>query len=131
MSWRRSALCRVAEIVMECSWSEYVIGDNLSRFRWIPELEIADRVAAVREKRDLLVQLKALRLQDLIQAPLRFGVHGLHKAKTLAGGRLLVLVASEGQGTFADNDLEVPFLLVPVPHVAAVNAHRDGAIGDG
>src|SRR5467141_2762603 len=36
MSWRRSALCRVAAIVMECSWSEYVIGDNLSRFRWIP-----------------------------------------------------------------------------------------------
>src|SRR6266853_1274961 len=36
MSWRRSALCRVAEIVMACSWSEYVIGDNLSRFRWIP-----------------------------------------------------------------------------------------------
>jgi len=26
----------VAEIVVEFSWSEYAIDDNLSRFRWIP-----------------------------------------------------------------------------------------------
>jgi hypothetical protein len=32
----------VAEIVMEFSWSEYVIGDNLSRFRWIPDTTSVD-----------------------------------------------------------------------------------------
>src|SRR5262249_8265325 len=95
------------------------------------ELEIADRVAAVREKRDLLVQLKALRLQDLVQAPFRFGVHGLHKAKTLARGRLLILVASKGQGALAGDDLEVMLLCLPIPHIAPVNPDGDRPIWDG
>jgi hypothetical protein len=48
------------------------------------ELEVTDGVTAVGEERDLLVQLHPLRLQDLKQAPFRFGVQRLHKAKALA-----------------------------------------------
>ena len=48
------------------------------------ELEVTDGVAAVRQKRDLLVQLHPLRLQDLEQAPFWCGVQRLHEAKALA-----------------------------------------------
>src|SRR5438046_1171325 len=101
------------------------------RLRTHIELEVAYCIATVREKRDLLVQLKPLRLQDLVQAALRFGVNGLHKAKTLAGGTLLVLLPFESQSTLTHNDLEVMLLRLPVPHVAPVNSHGDRPIWDG
>src|SRR4030095_5788245 len=80
---------------------------NVLSFLTHIELQIADGVAAVREKRNLLVQLEPLRLQDLVQPAFRFGVHSLHKAKAFAGGGLLVLIAYEGERTLPDNDLEV------------------------
>ena len=62
-------------------------------------IPLAHRVAAIGEKRDLLVQLHAWRLQDFEQASFRFGVKRLHEAKALARRGLVVLVAFEGQGT--------------------------------
>ena len=58
------------------------------------ELQIPHGVLSIREKRDLLVELKALRRQDFIEPSLRFRVHGLHKAKTLAGGRIVSALRS-------------------------------------
>ena len=53
------------------------------------ELEIAHGVAAIGEKRDLLVQLVALGLEHLEEPAFGFLVIGLDEGKTLAGdGRL-------------------------------------------
>src|SRR5262252_10512306 len=101
------------------------------RFRAHIELKIAHRVAAVREKRDLLIQLHPLGLEDLVQPPFRFGVERLYKAKALARGSLFFLIAFEDECTLPDNDLEVVLLRLPVPHVAPVNADGDGPIRDG
>src|SRR5262245_43582254 len=95
------------------------------------ELEVTDGVTAVGEEGNLLVQLHPLRLQDLKQAPFRFGVQRLHKAKALARRGLVVLIACEGKRILADNDLKVVLLGLPVPYVAPVNAYGDGAIRDG
>ena len=45
------------------------------------------------------------------------------------GARLLI--ASEGERTLPDDDLEVVLLGLPVPHIAPVDAHRDRPIRDG
>ena len=93
--------------------------------------EIADGVAAVREKRDRLIELEPLRLQDLVQAPCRWSVQGWHEAKARAGGSLLVLIACEGARALADDALEVRLLRLPIAPRAPVDAHGDGPIRDG
>ena len=104
---------------------------NMLCFRAHRALKLAHRVAAIREKRDLLVHLHPLGREDLMQPPFRFGVERLHKAKALARGGLVFLIAFESERTFPDNDLKVMLLGFPVPHVASVNAHRDRPIWDG
>ena len=52
------------------------------------ELEVADGIAAIREKRDLLVQLVALRLEHLEEAAFGFLVIRLDEGKTLAGDEI-------------------------------------------
>ena len=95
------------------------------------ELEIADGVAAVREQRARLIALEPWRLQDLVQAPLRWSVHGLHEAQALAGGYLLVLIACDGERALADDDLEVRLLRLPIAPRAPVDAPGDGPIREG
>src|SRR5215510_10648946 len=95
------------------------------------ELEVTDRVAAVREKCDLLIELHPLRREHLKQSPFRFGIKRLHEAKALAGGDIFFLIASEGQRTLANDDLKVMLLGLPIPHVAPINADRDRPIRDG
>src|SRR5205085_694157 len=75
---------------------------------WVEiQLEISDRIAAIREKRELLVHLMALRLQHLEQAPFRFRIESLHKPKALAGRNIFRVLPSEGEDTLADNDFEL------------------------
>ena len=55
------------------------------------QLEVAHRVAAVGEKRELLVHLMALRLEHLEQAAFGLLVQGLDKPKALAGREILLI----------------------------------------
>jgi hypothetical protein len=65
-------------------------------------LEVTDGGAAVRQKRELLVELHPRRVQDLEQAPFGFSVQRLHEAKALARRGLVFVLASEGERTLPD-----------------------------
>jgi hypothetical protein len=62
-----------------------------------------------------------LRLQYLTQSLFGFGVVGLDETKAFGG-----LVRWH---RFADNDLKVALFLLPVPDIAAVEPHGEGARG--
>src|SRR5262245_41115104 len=72
-----------------------------------------------------------LRLQDLEEAPFRVRIQGLHKAKTLAGRNILLVVSSEGEDVLADNDFEMLLFLLPVADIATINPDRKGPSGMG
>ena len=63
------------------------------------------RVAAIRQERELLVELVLLGVEHLKQAPFGFLVIGLDERKALTGDGLLGRLAPlEGQETFARDD---------------------------
>src|SRR5215510_3486777 len=99
---------------------------------WVQvKLEVPHGIPAIGQKRDLLIHLMPLRPQDLEEAPFWFRIQGLHKTQALAGRDLLLVVSSEGEDTFADNDFELLPFLLPVADIAAIDADGEGAIGDG
>ena len=104
---------------------------NMLSFRAHVELKFAHCVAAIGEKRDLLVQLHPLGLKHLIEPTFGLLIQRLHEPKALARGEIVFLITSEGQGTLPHDNLEVMLLGVPVPHIAPVDAHRDRPIRDG
>ena len=70
-------------------------------------LKIPHRVAAIREKGDLLIELVALRLEHLEEPPFGLLVKGLHDGKAFGGNRCLgLLTPFEGQQTLPGNDLK-------------------------
>jgi hypothetical protein len=104
--------------------------EQVFRFRAQIALEIPDGVAPIGEKLDLLVQLQALGLQELKEAPLGFLVIGLHEGKAFARGCGVFVVPSERQDALAGNHLE-PTLLAPLGFdIAAIDTDRERPIGD-
>jgi hypothetical protein len=80
------------------------------------QLEVADVVSTVGEKRDRLIHLQPLRLEQFGQPTLGFGVVARHEAKAL--GRAV------GRHALADDQFEptgLPVVTVPGVNVAAVN----------
>jgi hypothetical protein len=61
------------------------------------QLELPERVVAIREKRDLLVHQQTLRLQHLIQTSLGFGLQRLHKPKALMRRGLGIFILAKAQ----------------------------------
>jgi hypothetical protein len=101
--------------------------EQVLRFGTERELNVSHRVAAIGEKLDRLVHLKALELEQLEPSALGLFVRGLHKRKALDGRVGLLLTAAKRQNAFACNDLE-PALLHPLrfdvtPSMPTVNAH--------
>ena len=64
------------------------------------ELEITDRVAAIGEKRDLLVQLHPLGLEHRIEPTFGLLIQRLHEPKALARGEIVVLITSKASVLF-------------------------------
>ena len=97
------------------------------------ELEIAHRVLAIGEKRDLLVKLKPLRGQDFIEPCFDFVSSVWTKPKRLFDGVSSVSssLRFKGQETLAHNDLKVLLLGFPTSHVPPVNPDYERSIGDG
>src|SRR5215831_13408623 len=96
------------------------------------QLELPKRVVAIREKRDRLVHLEVLRVQDLVETALRLGVQGLHKPKALERERLvLFFTLVNTPDTLANNDLECMLLVKPMAHVAPINAHFERTLSRG
>src|SRR6267142_257067 len=94
------------------------------------KLEVPHGITAIGQKRDLLVELVALRLEHLEEATFGFLVIGLHEGKTLAGDRLLGLFpAVKGQETLARNHLEGALLSLGL-HIAAIDPDGQRAMGD-
>jgi hypothetical protein len=98
---------------------------------WVEiELEVTHRVTPIREKRNLLVELVALRLEHLKEAAFGFLVIGLDEGKTLAGDRLLgFFPAVKGQETLARNHLEGPLFPLGL-HVAPIDPDCQRAMGE-
>ena len=95
------------------------------------ELEIADRIAAIREEGDLLIQLMALRFEDLEEPAFGFLVIGLDESKTFAGDGLLGLFPTvKGQEALARNHLEGALLSLGL-HVAPIDSDGERAMGIG
>jgi hypothetical protein len=87
------------------------------------ELHIADGVAPIGEKLDLLVHLEALGLEQLEQPALWFLVVRLDKGKALAGRGGVVFAASECQDALSCDDFKPPLLHPLRLDVPAVNPH--------
>src|SRR5713101_3037856 len=94
--------------------------DQMLRLRMELHGEVPHRLAPIGQEGERLIVLHALRLQYLAQPAFRFGVVGLDKAK--AFGRL------GGRHRFADNDLEVALLLIPVSDIPAIETNGDGLL---
>src|SRR5213592_2912984 len=95
------------------------------------ELEVAHGIAAIGEKRDLLVQLVALGLEHLEEPAFGFGVVGLDKSKTLAGdGRFGLFPPVKREETLARNDLKSAVLSLGLD-VAPINPARQRPIREG
>src|SRR5215510_5657696 len=95
------------------------------------KLHIADRVASIGEKLDLLIHLEALGLEQLEQPAFGLLVIGLDKGKALDGRMGLLLAALERQDPLARKGLEPALLRALRLDVAAVNANGQWAIGCG
>src|SRR5262249_2214698 len=88
------------------------------------QLPVTEVVAAIGEERDGLVHLKPLRLEQLGQPTLPFGVVAGHKAKALG--------TAIGRHALADDQLEsagLAIVAVPSVDVATVNADGQRARG--
>src|SRR5262245_9278353 len=98
---------------------------------WVQiQLEVPHGVAPVRQKRDLLVHLMALRVEHLEQAAFGLLVQGLHKPKALTGREILLSRSTNGQDAFPDDNFEVTLLLVPIAYISTIDAHRERPIGN-
>src|SRR5215470_6194689 len=95
------------------------------------ELHIADGVAPIGEKLNLLIHLETLGLEQLEQPAFGLVVIGLDKGKALDGRIGLLLAAPERQNALARNDLEPALLRALRLDIAAVNADGQWAIGCG
>src|SRR5215510_5274462 len=93
---------------------------------WVEvELKVAYGIAAIREKRDLLIELVALGLEHLEQPAFGFLIIGLDEGKTLAGDRLLGLFPTvKGQEALARNHLEGALLPLGL-HVAPIDPNGE------
>src|SRR5215831_20384778 len=87
------------------------------------ELHIADGVAPIGEKLDLLVHLETLGLEQLEQPALWLLVVRLDKGKALAGRGGVVFAASERQDALPCDDFKPPLLHPLRLDVPAVNTH--------
>src|SRR2546422_7117327 len=87
------------------------------------ELHIADGVAPIGEKLNLLIHLETLGLEQLEQPTFGLLVIGLDKGKALDGRMGLLLTAPERQYALARNDLEPALLSALRLDVPAVNAN--------
>jgi hypothetical protein len=102
--------------------------EQLLRVRVQIELEIAYRVAPVRENRDLLVQLVALGLEHLEQAPFRLLVIGLYEGKAFIRGGLVELQAPlEGQEALA-GDVFASAVLTRATRLSPIDAQGEGTL---
>ena len=95
------------------------------------ELEVAHGIAAIGEKRDLLVQLVPLGLEHLKEPPFGFGVVGLDQSKTLAGdGRFGLFPPVKREEAPARDHLKAALLPLRFD-VAPINPDGQRPIRDG
>lgn len=93
-------------------------------------LELADRLASIRQEQHRLVLLHALRFQQLPQSAPRLGIVGLHEAKAFRRRNIFGFTTPEGHNAFPGDDFEEARFMLGADE-PAIDTDRHGSIRRG